>query len=110
MRRAVHADASARRALGSCGLGSLLLAGVVSACWWPVTHYPPGAIIRPMLPVMATAAVLALSGRLVAEALTLRRVGWAGRLGIALLPLAAATVALAWPIAIRAVLGLDMSG
>lgn len=110
MRRSVHVDASPGEAVRAFGLAGLLLVGIVSACWWPVTRYSPGATLRPMLPVVASAVVLVVAGRLIWEAATLRRVGWLGRLGIALSPLAAAAAALAWPIGIRAALGLDMSG
>jgi hypothetical protein len=44
------------------------------------------------------------------EALTLRRVGVAVQLGIALIPLSLAGVAVAWPLGVRAVLGFDISG
>src|SRR5262245_34001470 len=108
MGRAVDANASARDAAWAFGLGSLVLVAVVSACWWPVTRYPPGEIVRPMLPVVATAVALALSGKMAWEAVTLRRVGLAVRLAIALIPLAAALAAVAWPIGIRAALDLDM--
>ena len=63
-----------------------------------------------MPPIMATGIALILSGRRVWEALTLRQVEMAARLGIARIPLALAGVAVAWPLGIRAVRGLDMSG
>jgi hypothetical protein len=63
-----------------------------------------------MLPVMVTGSVLLGSGRLVWETATLRRVAWGVRLAIAAMPVLAAGVAVAWPIGIRAALGLDMSG
>src|SRR3954447_27038528 len=112
MGRWVAAGAAHRDAAVAVGLVSLLMAGPgpprqrVAAAWLPLTRYPPGAVVGPMLPVMVTGAVLMGAGRLAWESLTLRRVSLRGRVLIAGLPLLAAVVALAWPLGIRAVLGL----
>lgn len=110
MGRAVAVDAPAWLAVRAVGFGSFLIAAGVSACWWPMMRYPPGSVIRPMLPVMATAIALVLSGRLAWEAVSLCRVTLASRVAIALMPMMAALFAVAWPLVLRAVLGLDMSG
>lgn len=110
MGRVLNASATPRGAAWAVGVCSLLMVGLVSAAWLPPVSYPPGARVRPMLPIMATAFVLFGSGRLVWEVATLRQVPGRARLAIATLPLIAAGAAAAWPVAIRAVLGLDMSG
>lgn len=103
-------DNSPRAAAVTVALNSLVMAAIASAAWVPVLRYPPGAIIRPMLPVMVTGFVLFGAARLLWELVRWPGARWSVRLAMALMPLLAAAIAIGWPVGITAVLGLDMSG
>lgn len=106
----LNPEVTPRAAGWTISICSLLMLSMVSLAWTPILRYPPGAIIRPMLPIMVTGFVLLGSGRLIWETVTLRRLPWRTRWMILLWPLLSANAAVAWPIAIRAFLNIDMSG